>query len=39
MALVLLAPFSKFAHALYRPVALAVFRLRGGGGPLAGESP
>ncbi len=31
MALILLAPFSKFAHAIYRPVALAVFRLRGGG--------
>lgn len=28
MALVLLAPFGKFAHAIYRPVALAAFRLR-----------
>ena len=29
MALVLLAPFGKFAHAFYRPVALFAFRLRG----------
>jgi ferredoxin len=28
MALVLLAPFGKFAHAIYRPVALVAFRLR-----------
>jgi nitrate reductase gamma subunit/ferredoxin len=28
MALVLLAPFGKFAHAIYRPVALAALRLR-----------
>jgi ferredoxin len=28
MALVLLAPFGKFAHAIYRPVALAAYRLR-----------
>jgi nitrate reductase gamma subunit len=28
MALVLLAPFGKFAHAIYRPVALIAFRLR-----------
>jgi ferredoxin len=33
MALVLLAPFGKFAHAIYRPVALGVLRLRGGGSP------
>jgi nitrate reductase gamma subunit len=29
MALVLLAPFGKFAHAFYRPVALFAYRLRG----------
>jgi nitrate reductase gamma subunit/Pyruvate/2-oxoacid:ferredoxin oxidoreductase delta subunit len=29
MALVLLVPFSKFAHAFYRPVALFAIRLRG----------
>ena len=29
MALVLLVPFGKFAHVLYRPVALFVIRLRG----------
>lgn len=29
MALVLLMPFGKFAHALYRPVALVAFRLKG----------
>jgi nitrate reductase gamma subunit len=29
MALVLLAPFGKFAHVLYRPVALFAIRLRG----------
>jgi nitrate reductase gamma subunit len=28
MALVLLAPFGKFAHAVYRPVALIALRLR-----------
>jgi ferredoxin len=28
MTLILLAPFGKFAHAIYRPVALAVLRLR-----------
>ena len=34
MALVLLAPFGKFAHAIYRPVALGVLRSRSrGGGP------
>ncbi len=32
MTLVLLAPFGKFAHAIYRPVALAVLRLRSGSG-------
>jgi ferredoxin len=34
MALVLLAPFGKFAHAIYRPVALGVMRVRtrAGGG-------
>jgi quinone-modifying oxidoreductase, subunit QmoC len=32
MALILLAPFGKFAHAIYRPVALAVLRLRSGVG-------
>ncbi|HEX9124160.1 MAG TPA: 4Fe-4S dicluster domain-containing protein [Actinomycetota bacterium] len=33
MALILLAPFGKFAHAIYRPVALGVLRVhsRGGG--------
>lgn len=30
MVLVLLAPFGKFAHAIYRPVALFAFRLRSG---------
>jgi nitrate reductase gamma subunit len=29
MALVLLVPFGKFAHVLYRPVALFAIRLRG----------
>jgi hypothetical protein len=29
MALVILTPFGKFAHAFYRPVALFAFRLRG----------
>jgi nitrate reductase gamma subunit len=35
MELVLLAPFTKFAHAMYRPVALAIHALRqpAGGGP------
>jgi nitrate reductase gamma subunit/ferredoxin len=33
MALVVLAPFGKFAHAIYRPVALMALRLRGGSGP------
>ena len=32
MALILLAPFGKFAHAIYRPVALAVLRMRSGAG-------
>ncbi len=32
MALILLAPFGKFAHAIYRPVALAILRMRGGPG-------
>jgi ferredoxin len=39
MALILLAPFSKFAHAIYRPVALAVFRFRGGGRPREAPTP
>jgi ferredoxin len=45
MALVLLAPFGKFAHAVYRPVALVAFRLRArsradvvSGGDLVGRS-
>jgi hypothetical protein len=31
MALVVLAPFGKFAHAIYRPLALGVMRSRRGG--------
>jgi nitrate reductase gamma subunit len=29
MALVLLVPFGKFAHVIYRPLALLTIRLRG----------
>jgi len=32
MALVVLAPFGKFAHAIYRPVALFAYRLKGRAG-------
>ena len=32
MTLILLAPFGKFAHAIYRPIALAVLRARSGAG-------
>jgi ferredoxin/nitrate reductase gamma subunit len=32
MTLIMLAPFGKFAHTIYRPVALAVLRVRGRGG-------
>ena len=33
MELVLLAPFMKLAHAVYRPVALFFVALRAAGGP------
>ena len=41
MELLVLLPFTKFAHALYRPLAFGIFRFRAArqGAPVAGLSP